>query len=484
MNLDLGFIYKKPTVKFSLFAFLMPFSTSVWFLIGGCLITTTLSLYLFGKTSCKDDPLKSLVACFYFGLACLFAQGPETYPRSLFSRAISTSWWFFTLMTLTLYTATLTSILTVNRSTLSIQSIEDLLNSETFQYAIEPGNSVQSLFEHSTYGPFQMMWNELTKRKKDSFLLEKDALKKVRNKDNFAFIGESPFLEYDVTFAPCNLELVVSRNSPKTGSGYAFAFAQNSTLVKIFSIETLKMLADGQMSAIHAKWFKTRSQCSDEKKLANIINTIDFDDIRGILFTFLAGVVVPFTLYGFKRIWDQTILNIRSRNAVRDENSLRTDYLETASQHACNASDNEILSGDQVEVSDSSAIGDQKTPSKSEQNDGDSSQCTSSWKFLNRNDLFPSVVGTIASRVRYKFKQQKQPKYYLHIFIFPQFSCIFQHLSSTSPLYSKKQLKTYTNSMSNKSNNLTIDVQKRSKIKYKCTFSTNFEWKTIIFSIF
>ena len=307
MNLDLGFVYKKPMVKFHLFAFLMPFSPIVWIVIFGSLFLAAMTLFLFEKINDRGDPLENLASCFYFGLACLFAQGPETYPKSVFSRAIAISWWFFSLMILTLYTATLTSIMTVNRSHLSIKSIEDLLNHESYHYGIEPGNIVQHIFEHSEYAPFQIMWSEMITRKEDSFFEQKEGLKKVRESENFAFIRESPYLLYDITLLPCNLELVVNSNSPKTGSGFAFGFQKDSPLATDFSVEMLKIFANGKMAAIHHKWFTARSQCSEKHTLSSI-DTIHFEEVCGIFYTFLGGMVLSAVFFIVKKthqIWKQ-----------------------------------------------------------------------------------------------------------------------------------------------------------------------------------
>ena len=81
MNVDLGVVYKKPSVQLHTLAFVMPFSKEVWAVILGCLLASSSCLYVFGIYNSKDDPLASVTACLYFGLACLFAQGPETYPR-------------------------------------------------------------------------------------------------------------------------------------------------------------------------------------------------------------------------------------------------------------------------------------------------------------------------------------------------------------------------------------------------------------------
>jgi len=300
MNVDLGVVYKKPSVQMDTLAFMLPFSKEVWAVIAGSLIASSSCLYVFGLYNSRDDPLASVTACLYFGLACLFAQGPETYPRSMASRVTAISWWFFSLMMLTLYTASLTSMLTVNRATLPIDSIEDLLNYEAFHYGIEPGGSTQYAFQNSKYAPFQMMWAEMTKRKDTAFYKGVDGVQRVRDRDDYAFIRESPYLEYDITFAPCDLELVFSSSSPKSGAGYGFAFPKDHPLARNFSVEVLRMFSDGTLADIHTKWFKTRSQCSEEKKLASFVDTIDFSEIQGVFFTFLGGIALSFVFFAIR----------------------------------------------------------------------------------------------------------------------------------------------------------------------------------------
>ena len=299
MNVDLGFIYKKPTVHFDFFAFLLPFSTSVWLLIAACLVLTSLSLFVFSKIFRREgDPLENITACFYFGIACLFAQGPETYPRSTFSRATAVSWWFFSLMVLTLYTASLTSMLTVNKTGLEIKSIEDLLNFNQYNYGTEPNSMLQRLFEHSEYEPFQKMWTFMNANKDNLLLLE--GMQKVRDSDNYVYIHESPYLLYETTFAPCNLELVISPNSPKTGTGYAFGFPKSSPLVSDFNVEFLSLFENGKMAAIHSKWYKTTSECSLEKELTKKPEALGYDKVRGIFCTFLFGMVLSFGFFVMK----------------------------------------------------------------------------------------------------------------------------------------------------------------------------------------
>ena len=123
---------------------------------------------------------------------------------------------------------------------------------------------------------------------------------RVRSRDDFVFIRESPYLNYDLTFAPCDLEMVRSPKSPKTGLGYGFAFPKGSPLTEVFSKNILELTEDGTIAKIHRTWFVTRSQCSDRHKLAASVDTITFDDIEGVFLTFVIGIVVSFAIFAMK----------------------------------------------------------------------------------------------------------------------------------------------------------------------------------------
>ena len=321
VNVDLGLLFKKPTVEFDLFAFLFPFSTLVWILILVSLILISASLFLFSKILRSDeDPLANLGACFYFGVACLLAQGPETYPRSLFSRITAVSWWFFSLMIITVYTASLTSTLTLNRARFPLRSIENLIYQKEFSYGIENFQILEDVFRHSEYVPFQVMWDNMVKHRESSFYSAKEGTDKVRRNSKFAFIRESPYLKYAVTQPPCDLDFIISPGSPKASVGLAFAFPKDSKLTGKFSVEILNMFSNGQMAAIHSKWFTLRSQCSKDTSLGSSISKIGFPEIQGIFYTFLTGMALSFLLFLSNLIVDYLRKKIKMGDHINENN--------------------------------------------------------------------------------------------------------------------------------------------------------------------
>ena len=156
MQTELAVVYKKPTVKFGVTAFVMPFTKYVWLTILFCLLLSAAALYFFGMFNSQNTRLNSIGACLYFTFACLFGQGPESYPKSFASRITAVSWWFFSIAMLTLYSASLTAMMTVNRGILPLKSIEDLLKYPQFHYAIEPGQATHHAFRHTEYEPFKV----------------------------------------------------------------------------------------------------------------------------------------------------------------------------------------------------------------------------------------------------------------------------------------------------------------------------------------
>ena len=155
MQIELAVVFKKPTVNFGLTAFFMPFSKYVWLAILCCLLISAAALYFFGMFNSQNNRLRSIGSCLYFTFACLFGQGPESYPKSLASRMTAVSWWFFSLAMLTLYSSLLTALLTVNRGTVPLKSIEDLLRFPDFHYGAMKGQATNLAFSDTSYEPFQ-----------------------------------------------------------------------------------------------------------------------------------------------------------------------------------------------------------------------------------------------------------------------------------------------------------------------------------------
>ena len=337
MQSDFGLIHKKRSDDVTLWFFLQPFSFKVWLVILASLLIMATILYFYSKFQ-SEPVLESVSGCLHFGIACILAQGPETYPKSLPCRVVAVSWWFFCLTIFTLYTASLTSIMTLNRAHVSINSIEDLLSSTQFAFGVQDGTVSQQLFMRSTYPPFQMLWAEIV-RNREPIATAQQGYSRVRSEDNFALIAELPFLEYEVGIAPCNLRLVRSPHSPTTGSGYGLAFPKDSPLVTNFSVAVLQLAMDGTLSRFHKKYFKDAAQCKHVSfEIPQQVFT--FRSIRGIVFIFSVGILTSYVLslakIAFRKLVicktkqrDQSTTNKQVTQPVPNAESVQTEPDQT-----------------------------------------------------------------------------------------------------------------------------------------------------------
>ena len=100
------------------------------------------------------------------------------------------------------YTANLASFLIVQRFQTPIQSVEDLARQTKIKYGIPGEGQTQTFFQSSSIPTYVTMWEYM---KSSGTILRNatEGIKRVR-KENFAFIFDSPVLEYHVQQPPCN----------------------------------------------------------------------------------------------------------------------------------------------------------------------------------------------------------------------------------------------------------------------------------------
>jgi len=88
---------------------------------------------------------------FWFSLAAFMQQGCDLSPRSVSGRIAAASWFFFTLILISSYTANLAAFLTVERMVTPINSPEDLAMQTEVQYGTLLHGSTWDFFRVSRH---------------------------------------------------------------------------------------------------------------------------------------------------------------------------------------------------------------------------------------------------------------------------------------------------------------------------------------------
>ncbi|KAG8193457.1 hypothetical protein JTE90_005104 [Oedothorax gibbosus] len=166
MNLGISILFKKPEKQTPpMFSFLKPLSLEVWFYMGTAYLGVSLFLFILARLSpyewvnphpCEADNdvvenQFTLLNSFWFTIGSIMQQGSDILPRAISTRIVASSWWFFTLIMISSYTANLAAFLTAQRMSSPIESAADLAKQTSILYGSVMGGSTMNFFKDSNY---------------------------------------------------------------------------------------------------------------------------------------------------------------------------------------------------------------------------------------------------------------------------------------------------------------------------------------------
>ncbi|XP_057751334.1 glutamate receptor 3.6-like isoform X2 [Arachis stenosperma] len=242
-------------LKSSAWAFLIPFTPMMWFVTGMLFLIVGVVVWILERPFNDDfrGPIRrQLVTIIWFSFSTLvFAHKEKTV--STLGRLVLIIWLFVVLILSSSYTASLTSILTVEKLSSPVKGIESLVVNND-RIGIMSGtyaeNYLSEVFNihRSRLVPFNSL-SEFEKALKDGH----------DNGGVAAIIAERAYMELFLS-TRCEFGIV---GQEFTKMGWGFAFPRDSPLAIDMSTAILKLSENGDLQRIHDKWL-TRSACSSE----------------------------------------------------------------------------------------------------------------------------------------------------------------------------------------------------------------------------
>ncbi|XP_062026485.1 glutamate receptor 3.3 [Rosa rugosa] len=235
--------------------FLRPFTAHMW-------IVTAASFFVIGivvwilehriNDEFRGPPKKQLITILWFSLSTLFFAHRENTVSTL-GRVVLLIWLFVVLIINSSYTASLTSILTVQQLSSPIKGMESLKNSG------EPiGYQVGSFAEHYLSEELGISKSRLIPLA--SPLAYAQALQLGPKKGGVAaVVDERPYVELFLS-AQCKFRIL---GQEFTKGGWGFAFPRDSPLAVDISTAILQLSENGDLQRIHDKWL-VQTTCSFE----------------------------------------------------------------------------------------------------------------------------------------------------------------------------------------------------------------------------
>eukprot|EP00262_Sarcandra_glabra_P015704 TRINITY_DN4901_c0_g1_i1.p1 TRINITY_DN4901_c0_g1~~TRINITY_DN4901_c0_g1_i1.p1 ORF type:complete len:936 (-),score=151.05 TRINITY_DN4901_c0_g1_i1:98-2905(-) len=247
-------------IKSSPWAFLKPFTLEMWCVTGAFFLFVGAVIWILEhrtNTEFRGPPRQQLITIFWFSFSTMFFAHRENTVSTL-GRGVLLIWLFVVLIINSSYTASLTSILTVQQLSSRIEGIDSLISS-TDPIGIQGGSFVKNfLVEELNIAQSRLVTLETPTE-------YANALKNgPKGGGVAAIVDERPYIELFLS-TNCNYKIV---GQEFTKSGWGFAFQRDSPLAVDLSTAILTLSERGDLQRMHDKWL-TRAACSSQ------VNQID-----------------------------------------------------------------------------------------------------------------------------------------------------------------------------------------------------------------
>ncbi|XP_062861752.1 glutamate receptor ionotropic, delta-1-like [Trichomycterus rosablanca] len=274
LDYSVGILMSKSVEKLSIFSLLAPLDLSVWVCIGATVPVMGVVIFILRRVQavCSHQPASanaSLLNTMWVVYGAFAQQGVESVVSSVSVRIALGSWWLFTLIVCSSYTANLTVYLSTNRLDNTIRSLQDLARQSGVNYGTVRDSAVFHYFRMKGTNPlehdstFSELWRTINKHQGKVNCVDSptEGIRKVKQ-EPYIFLWDVAVLEYAaLTDDECSL--IVTGNSENT-KGYGIALQHGSTYRELLSHTILELQQRGDMDALKLKWWPRKGRCINE----------------------------------------------------------------------------------------------------------------------------------------------------------------------------------------------------------------------------
>ncbi|XP_061782926.1 glutamate receptor ionotropic, delta-1-like isoform X1 [Nerophis lumbriciformis] len=281
LDYSVGILLRKPEEKINIFSLFVPFDLAVWACIAAAIPVVGVLIFLLNRlqalrssaarhatpgtpTNAVDSG--SLQSAIWVVYGAFVQQGGEGVVGSVALRIVMGSWWLFTLMVCSSYTANLAAYLTVSRMDHAIRSFQDLARQVEVDYGTVRDSAVYDYFRHKGTNPLEQdstyaeLWRSLSKNQGLDHCVSSpsEGIRKAK-KSPFAFLWDMAVLEYAaLTDDDCTVTVSGSGVSSK---GYGVALQHGSPYRDLFSQKILELQEKGDLDVMKQKWWPDTGRC-------------------------------------------------------------------------------------------------------------------------------------------------------------------------------------------------------------------------------
>ncbi|XP_068638958.1 glutamate receptor 3.7-like [Aristolochia californica] len=255
--------------------FLRPFTVEMWCATGASFLLIGGVIWLL-EHRVNDDfrgpPRQQLINTVLFSFSTLFKTQQESTMSSL-GKMVMMVWLFLLMVITSSYTASLTSILTVQQLSSPITGIDSLISSNG-RIGFQVGSFALSYL-------------------RDSLNIRESRLVSLKNPQEYeralrlgsanggvaAIIDELPYVELFLSKMKRSDISIIGQMFTK--SGWGFAFQRDSPLAVDMSVAILKLSENGELQKIHDRWL-CKGTCATQRGYSSEANQLHLESFAGL----------------------------------------------------------------------------------------------------------------------------------------------------------------------------------------------------------
>ncbi|XP_042465579.1 glutamate receptor 3.4-like [Zingiber officinale] len=240
-------------------AFLKPFSVQMWCVTGAFFLFVGAVVWILehrSNTEFRGSPRQQLVTIFLFSFSTMFFSHRENTVSTL-GRFVLIIWLFVVLIINSSYTASLTSILTVQQLSSGIHGLDSLISSSD-PIGYQVGSFAKNyMMEELNIAESRLVSLNNPKAYERALELGPKNGGVAAIVDEFAYV--ELFMSTNCKYRPVGQEF--------TKNGWGFAFPRDSPLAIDLSTAILTLSENGDLQRIHDKWLQHAGCSSQENEI-------------------------------------------------------------------------------------------------------------------------------------------------------------------------------------------------------------------------
>ncbi|GAB2226237.1 hypothetical protein Drorol1_Dr00022038 [Drosera rotundifolia] len=305
-------------MKSNAWAFMKPFTPMMWcvtaifFLIVGAVVWV---LEHRSNEEFRGPPRRQIVTILWFSFSTMFFAHKENTVSSL-GRLVLIIWLFVVLIINSSYTASLTSMLTVQQLTSPVKGIQSLMAS-TDPIGYQQGSFAKNYLMEEFHIPQSRL---IPLNSADEYT---NALNRgPRGGGVAAVVDERAYIELFLA-TRCEFTIV---GQEFTKNGWGFAFPRDSPLAVDMSTAILRLSENGELQRIHDKWLMS-SACSSQGSTLEV-DRLELKSFWGLFLVCGIACLVALLIY-FVHMVRQFIIHYPYEGELSSERSSMSARLKT-----------------------------------------------------------------------------------------------------------------------------------------------------------